>query len=234
MKIYSTTQIPNSNSTQNRNTKFTAVHFNNPEEIGAKILKNHKLPKIQKKLALGETPKYMETIGKIFRKNAYKVEHLVNDEKTTIERIINAGNIAKEAVCMVVYPLQVLTNPDLSKDKRRFVGFYDFYVTCFSLGGAILYAWKGDTFMKNMATKLLKKSLKGKVVPRLEKATKGGAFVIGIGLQTILFKRVIAPALSPPLASKTRRKLEELDAKKEKSALKNKNTNSAAEQTKEK
>jgi len=144
--------------------------------------------------------------------------------KRKIEDLVNIGNVAKEAVCMVVYPVQVLTNPDLPKDKRRFVGIYDFFVTCVSLTGTLLFAWKGTQLSNKLGTTLMKKYLKNpKLYPRAERAAEGGGFVLGLLLQTILFKRVLAPALAPPAAGAVRRHLEAKDAAKAKAEEKAKN-----------
>ena len=136
--------------------------------------------------------------------------------KRDINDLVNWGNVAKELVCMVVYPVQVLTNPDLPKDKKRFVGMYDLFVTIFSLGGTLLFAWKGTPLMKKACKNLLNRFDKGiKVPPKLlDNAIEGGAFVTGIALQTILFKRILAPAFAPPLAGAARKKFEQNDAKK--------------------
>lgn len=161
-----------------------------------------------------QAPRYLQLISKPLRKIApFIEEHIVKTHR--VEDLINIGNISKELVCMVVYPLQVLTNPDLPKDQRRFVGLYDFFVTCFSLGGTILYALKG----KKLAEKFANFAMKAYTehphkYPHARRAVEGGAFVVGIAVQTILFKRMLAPAFSPPLAAKARTMLEEREAKK--------------------
>lgn len=164
--------------------------------------------------AAGQAPRYLEIISKPLRKVApFIEEHVV--KKHMVEDLINIGNISKELVCMVVYPLQVLTNPDLPKDQRRFVGLYDFFVTCFSLGGTILYALKGKKMAREFAKFAMKKYTNNThIYPHARRAVEGGAFVVGIAVQTILFKRMLAPAFSPPLAAKARTILEERDAKK--------------------
>lgn len=192
-------------------------------------------------------PMFLKVASKMMKKLIPFVESKVinpskkdpSKGKITAEDLVNGGNIAKELVCMIVYPVQVLTNPDLPKDKRRFIGVYDFFVTCVSLAGTILFAWKGKAYSKVIARKMLSKTIKlaekdGKVkalvkkldpknpngdvkaYPRLERAIAGGAFVLGLLGQTILFKRLLAPALAPLGAAKVRTVLEERDAKKAK------------------
>lgn len=235
-------KISNYNNNEYRNLKFkqAPIKLIEPnQEIGQQVIDNiRNLPKLEK-IVKGEAPLYLKMVSNMLKKLAVFTEKNVVQKKQMadnikkagtkekrgsiepIENLVNIGNIAKELVCMIVYPLQVLTNPDLPKDKRRFVGLYDFYVTCFSLGGTILYAWKGTPAMNKACDKLMTKYTKDiSKYPKAARAVKGGAFVVGIALQTILFKRVLAPALSPPLAAKTRRLMEINDKKKEKSANK--------------
>lgn len=164
--------------------------------------------------AAEQVPRYLQIISKPLRKIAPFIEEKI--VKThRVEDLINIGNISKELVCMIVYPLQVLTNPDLPKDQRRFVGLYDFFVTCFSLGGTILYALKGKKLAERVANFAMKTYTKNPhMYPHARRAVEGGAFVVGIAVQTILFKRMLAPAIAPVLAAKARTKLEERDAKK--------------------
>lgn len=161
-----------------------------------------------------QAPAYLRIISKPLRKLAPFIEDNIV-KKFRIEDLINVGNVAKELVCMVVYPLQVLTNPDLPKKQRRFVGLYDFFVTCFSLAGTLLFMWKG----KKLSTKVAKSLMKTytdqpHLYPKVQRAVEGGAFVLGIAVQTILFKRILAPAISPSLAGNVRKVLEANDAKK--------------------
>lgn len=211
------------------NISFAAGKIPTKDEIdmGKAVINNIRNTAKLKEITKGPAPLYLRGIGKLMRKLAPFVEKIAvgtdgKPAKLKIEDLVNIGNIAKELVCMVVYPLQVLTNPDLPKDKRRFVGLYDFYVTCFSLAGTALFAWKGTPLMKKGCELMMKKYKNNAKYPKALKAVNGGAFVLGIALQTILFKRILAPALSPPLAAATRRKMDERDAKKEGKTIENK------------
>ena len=215
----------------NLNKNYNAVNFkqNNAEvlaEMSTKIMKDINDTTNLEQSVKGKAPKYLEVLSKPLRKVAPWIEEkiLKSGKQDAIENLINFGNCMKELVCMIVYPLQVLTNPDIPKDKRRFVGMYDFFVTCFSLGGTLLFMWKGKKITKNFATKLMKGFTKDPVAyPKAQRAVEGGSFVLGIAIQTIFFKRILAPALSPVLAGKVRKRMEDADAKKEK-ALKDKNS----------
>jgi|GEM_PF-6990557 len=131
----------------------------------------------------------------------------------TAQSIVNlVGNSAKELTCMIFYPLMTLTNQDMSNDKKRFVGIYDFFVTCFSLSGALAFALmkpQTDYLMNKTVARYEKQGFKN-----LAKAQKGAGFVFNIALQTLLCKRILAPAFSPPLAAGVRKRMEQNDAKK--------------------
>lgn len=183
--------------------------------LGKAIKENIRNPQLDY-IVKGERPLYLKAASKVLRKFAPFVEEKFMNKKYDVEDLVNLGNVAKELVCMIVYPLQVLTNPDLPKDKRRFVGLYDFFVTCFSLGGTLIYLWKGKKAAKFVVKKMLAKNLVPENIaryPKAKRALEGGAFVLGIAVQTILFKRVIAPALSPPLAAGLRKKMDANDKK---------------------
>lgn len=209
------------------NISFKQAHINIAKEaerieLGKQINDNiRNIPKLEE-LVKGKTPAYLKVASKALRKLAPFSEEKFLKKKFTIEDLVNLGNVSKELVCMIVYPLQVLTNPDLPKDKRRFIGLYDFYVTCFSLAGTVAYAFKGKKMMDSLVNKIMKKKYLSNIekYPKAIRAAQGGAFVLGIAIQTILFKRVLAPALSPPLAAKTRKWMEANDKKKEKTANK--------------
>lgn len=213
------------------NINFKKAPTKESIELGNKIIKDIRNVEILQEDVKGEPQKYLKWIGKLMRKVAPFVERTSVEKKRIsdqaklagnkakgiepIENLVNMGNIAKELVCMIVYPVQVLTNPDLPKDKRRFVGLYDFFVTCFSLAGTVLYAWKGTKGMNKLCEKLMSKYTKDAAhYPNAKRTVQGGAFVVGIALQTILFKRVLAPALSPPLAAAARKKMDKRDNQK--------------------
>ena len=165
-----------------------------------------------------EPPKYLVWAANLLKKAVPTVEkHVIKSKEDRINQMINAGNVLKELACMVVYPAQVLTNPDLPKEKRRFVGMYDFFVTCFSLGGALLYMTCGTKLSNRFAATLMRKFTDDpKMYPKAQRAVAGGGFVLGLLVQNLFFKRVLAPSLSPPLAAKARKMFEANDAKKEK------------------
>lgn len=254
----------NKNNNITFNKFFSRVPVENKDK-GEFILKNiRNIPKLEDGLK-GKPPMYLRGAAKMMKGLAGFVEKTVvqpskkdpTKGKFSVEDLVNVGNVAKELVCMIVYPLQVLSNPDLPKDKRRFIGIYDFCVTVVSLTGTLLFLWKGKAYSKVIAKKMLSKTIKlaeedskaqaiaRKMNPnnlknsnendiaylRLERAIAGGAFVLGLAGQTILFKRVLAPALAPLMAAKARTKLEENDAKKAKANDKTSSTKNDSSMT---
>lgn len=227
-------EIRNNYNKYGKNPNFTHKAPNSAHlEVAKHILSIEHLgnPNITKELdeiVKSEPPKYLVVASKFLKKIVPMVEkHVINSKEDKINKMINAGNVLKELACMVVYPAQVLTNPDLPKEKRRFVGMYDFFVTCFSLGGALLYMAGGTKYSNALAAKLMKAYTdKPHLYPKAQRAVAGGGFVLGLLVQNLFFKRVLAPALSPPLAAKARKMFEANDAKKEKlQAQKNENNN---------
>lgn len=225
------------------------------EDIGNTILENPRNNNVIKEVTKGSAPRYLQWIANGMRKLTPYVERKfvanTSPKRKSVDDLVNYGNVAKELACMVVYPLQVLTNPDLPKEKRRFVGLYDFTVTVFSLAGTLWAVKRGKTLLKGKVEKMMAKytteSLSKledlskhmspemvekyekmnpaekmkrleKIYPNVQRAIDGGAFVLNIAITTILFKRIIAPAVSPPIAAAGRKKLEARDAEKEKMA----------------
>lgn len=210
-------QIRNYNNINFRQAPLNIAKEAGKIELGKQINDNiRNIPKLEE-LVKGKIPLYLKVASAALKKLAPFSEEKFLKKKYTVEDLVNLGNISKELVCMIVYPLQVLTNPDLPKDKRRFIGLYDFYVTCFSLAGTLAYALKGKTMVKDLVSKMMQKKYLSNLAkyPKAVRAVEGGAFVLGIAVQTILFKRILAPALSPPLAAKTRKWMESNDKKKE-------------------
>ena len=215
--------INNDYNKYNINPSFTSKGPSDKAlEVARNILSHEHLgnPNITKELdeqVKGNPPKYLVIAANILKKAIPWVEkNVVNSKKDKINTMINAGNVLKELACMVIYPAQVLTNPDLPKEKRRFVGMYDFFVTCFSLGGALLYMAGGTKISNAFAAKLMKSFTdKPNLYPKAQRAVAGGGFVLGLLVQNLFFKRVLAPSLSPPLAAKARKIFEANDAKKD-------------------
>lgn len=125
--------------------------------------------------------------------------------------ILAVGNVCKEAFGTAFYTIQALTNEDLPKDKRKFVGMYDLGVgvvstTLMGVAGALTVRFQGP---------VIKAMVGAKNMAKHAKAVTGLKFAIPLITQTILVKRVIAPAVATPVAGVLKKKLEAWEAKKQ-------------------
>lgn len=123
------------------------------------------------------------------------------------------GNAAKELMGTTIYTVQALTNEDLSPDKRKFVGMYDLAVGVMSTTLSLI---AGVALVKGQRglIKAIVGGDKAKALPGYAKAFAGLSFMIPIAVQTILIKRIIAPAIATPMAGTLKAKLEADEAAK--------------------
>lgn len=120
------------------------------------------------------------------------------------------GNVAKEVVGGVIYTVQALTNEDLAPDKRKFLGFYDLGVALVSASISLV---AGLAMLKGQ-NKLIKKMLGNREhLPGYAKAFAGLGFILPTFIQTIIGKRIIAPAVATPIAGSFKKKLEDKEKK---------------------
>lgn len=122
------------------------------------------------------------------------------------------GNTAKEAVGTAMYTVQAFTNDDLAPDKRKFLGLYDLFVGVISTAisfGVGLALVKGQN-------KLIHRMLGGQKAEQIKghaNAFAGLVFIIPTFFQTIIGKRIIAPAIATPIAGVYKKKLEDKEKK---------------------
>lgn len=120
------------------------------------------------------------------------------------------GNTAKEAVGTAMYTVQAFTNDDLAPDKRKFLGLYDLFVGLISTTISLVV---GLAMVKGQS-KMIKKMLGNREhIPGYAKAFAGIGFFLPTFLQTIIGKRIIAPAIATPIAGVYKKKLEEKEKK---------------------
>jgi len=133
-------------------------------------------------------------------------------EKNSISKLVGYGNVCKEAMGTTIYTIQALTNEDLPPDKRKFVGLYDLGVGLIStsLQFAVVYGLN-DKLIKRIKGTLLK----NKNSSRYALALEGVDLFVTSALQTIICKRIIAPAITTPIAGRLKNKGEAEAAKKE-------------------
>lgn len=127
--------------------------------------------------------------------------------------LMAGGNVLKESCGTAIYTIQALTNDDLPKDKRKFVGMYDFGVGAVSTG---LQAIVGIA-MVAMQTPWIETMLggeKAKQHANWARGFAGLAYAIPLITQNILIKRMIAPAIATPFAGKMKARMEAKEAAK--------------------
>jgi len=135
------------------------------------------------------------------------------DRADTFAYAIVIGNALKEAAITTMYTWRSLNNEYLTPEKRRFVGMYDLFMGSTS---AILCLIAGTLAVKGQRglINMLINNKKSGALPGRIKAYEGWAFLLPVVLQTVLIKRVIAPACGVPLAAKGRKWLEDKEAAK--------------------
>lgn len=214
---------PTNNIASNKygsNTAFTANYakFNGfiktaetaVKEAGAEM---NALNKVENK-ADSKLDKFFERSIQKYAKSGFfkKVSELGGDDALAYAIVL--GNTAKEAVGAAIYTVQALSNEDLAPDKRKFIGMYDLGVglvsTTLSLITGIVMV-KGQSKLIN---KMLGGELKAKQLPGYAKAFGGLKFILPVIIQTILCKRIIAPAVATPMAGQLKKKLEAKDEQK--------------------
>ena len=128
------------------------------------------------------------------------------DLSKTIINAVLIGNILKDLVTGIVSTSQSFTNPDLSKEKRLFVGSYDIMACVTTVIISYLFGPMAVDKIMNSYKKTLK-PLNGH--PKQAIIIAGLTTFTSIVLQSIVAKRMIAPAVSTPLAGKLKNRIEE-------------------------
>lgn len=191
---------------ETRKTKLKTLQadLDDIKAVAKKAIKPIKIPSI--------LVKFTRLLGK-----SVKTGNKTVDTAKTITSIVLWGNVGKEAVGTTLYTVQALTNEDLPKDKRKFVGMYDLFVgvasTCISIiFGVGLQEPISKAFAKTLKplTDHPNKALRG----RAAAAIAGLSVCSSLFLQTIMGKRIIAPAIATPLAGRVKKKLMAKDAAK--------------------
>lgn len=144
-----------------------------------------------------------------------KTGNKVADTASQLTKIVLMGNVGKEAVGTALYTVQALTNEDLPKDKRKFVGMYDLAVGVVSTIFSFIFGVGLEKTIKNQYKNLLKPLSENEAM-----RTKTGIVIAGLAafssfaLQTIIGKRIIAPAIATPAAGKLKKYMEKKEAEK--------------------
>ena len=150
-------------------------------------------------------PKWMDNI---YKKLPKLLRPLLKNPGKGLALALAAGNVGKEIVGTAFYTLQALTNEDIPKDKRKFVGMYDLFVGLVSTTFSAVFGFGAISLQDNLIKKGLKKykDVSGKY-PKYAAAFAGLAFLIPNLLQTIIGKRIVAPAIATPIAGRMKEKM---------------------------
>jgi|GEM_PF-5144948 len=132
-------------------------------------------------------------------------------EKNSIAKLVGYGNVCKEAVGTTIYTIQAFTNEDLPPDKRKFVGLYDLGVGLISTSLQFGVVYGLNDKLKTLIVGSLKKNEKSK---RYALAVEGIDLFVTSALQTIICKRIIAPAITTPIAGRIKNNAEAKEAAK--------------------
>lgn len=130
-----------------------------------------------------------------------------DDIVKAVTRVVLLGNTFKEVVGTILYTTQAMTNEDLPKDKRKFVGLYDLSVGVVSTIVSLIFGVGLQDRIRNGYSKLLKPL--GKSLPKSAAFVGTAAAFTSFALQTIVGKRIIAPAIATPVAGKLKAKMME-------------------------
>ena len=149
-------------------------------------------------------------LEKVFVKFAKAFKYVPKNKGGNLSKnIINAvliGNILKDLATGIISTSQSFTNPDLTKEKRLFVGSYD-VMACIT---TVIISYLFGPMAVNKIMNSYKKALKPiENYPKQAVIIAGLTTFTSIVLQSIVAKRMIAPAISTPLAGKLKNKLEE-------------------------
>jgi hypothetical protein len=177
------------------------------KEIAERISKSKTETKIDKSLE-----KFFKQVIKMFgRSKSLIKEELKNPKLDLAAKVTTAvliGNTLKELVGTCLYTTQAWTNEDLPKDKRKFVGIYDFAVGIVSTTISFIFGVGLEKKIKKGYVKLFKPLEK---FPRTASVTVGIAAMTSFVLQTIVGKRMLAPAIATPLAGKAKKAMQAKD-----------------------
>lgn len=232
-------RISNMNNYNNKNIAFSGgsiyedaqeikkqIKMGIKQGVSAEVMKGHleKLSDIEKAAKNQLTakdkriPRIFNALVKWFGK--VKVDKTGNkalDSASRLTRIVLWGNVGKEAVGTALYTVQALTNKDLPEEKRKYIGMYDLAVGVVSTMFSIIFGVGLEKSIKNSYKKVLK-PLSSSNNPLIR--SKTAAAIVGLAafssffLQTIIGKRIIAPAIAVPAAGKLRTWMENKEKEK--------------------
>ncbi len=162
-------------------------------------------------------PAVFRHLVKFCAKSNSKTGNKVVDTASLLTNIVLWGNVGKEAVGTTMYTVQAWTNTDLPKDKRKFVGLYDLSVGLVSTAFSFIFGVGLEKSIKKKYKNMLKpltSSSDAALRSRAGAAIVGLAAFSSFALQTIVGKRIVAPAVATPVAGRLKKKLEDKELQK--------------------
>ena len=158
------------------------------------------------------------SLDTIFEKFAKVFKYTPKNKDTNLSKsIIHAvliGNILKDLATGVISTTQSFTNPDLTKEKRLFMGSYDIMACITTVILSYLFGPMAVDKIMNGYKKALK-PLDGH--PKQAFIIAGLTTFTSLALQSIGAKRMFAPAISTPMAGKLKDKIEKHEKMRNKS-----------------
>lgn len=150
-------------------------------------------------------PKWVQNM---FKKasNSKLIKYLASKGPKGIALALAAGNVGKEVVGTMVYTVQAWTNEDLPADKRKFIGMYDLIVGLISTTFSAVFGFGAIAVQDKLIKNALAKN-KGTGFPKYAAAYAGLVWLIPNILQTIIGKRIVAPAIATPVAGNIKNKM---------------------------
>lgn len=163
-------------------------------------------------------PKIFTSLVRWFGKTKIdKTGNKAIDTAAALTKVVLWGNFGKEVAGTILYTVQALTNEDLPKDKRKFVGMYDLAVGVVSTACSLVFGVGLEKKIKDGYKNLLKPLSES---PNAAIRARGAAAIVGLAafssfaLQTIVGKRIVAPAIATPVAGRLKNALQNKEAEK--------------------
>ena len=165
---------------------------------GKKLTKEGNIP-------ADNVPKWVQNMFQKASKSR-TIQYLMKKGPKGIGIALAAGNVGKELVGTTVYTIQALTNEDLPADKRKFIGMYDLIVGLISTTFSAIFGFGAVAVQDKLIKNALAKN-KGNGYPKYAAAFAGLVWLIPNILQTIIGKRIVAPAIATPVAGNIKERM---------------------------
>jgi hypothetical protein len=207
----------NAKKSLNGNEEHDKKLLNDVAELAGKVAEKAEKEAADKLNNSKFAQKVDKTVGGIFGwvvEKFGKSKSLIGKNKSSedlaksVTTVVLLGNTFKELVGTALYTTQAMTNEDLPKDKRKFVGLYDLSVGVVS---TIISLVLGVGMQESIRKSYVKVLEPLKHLPKTATIASAAAAFTSFALQTIVGKRIIAPAIATPVAGRLKTKMMEKD-----------------------